>query len=415
MSTEIELHQERRDSFSMLAPAAEIANTIANTSFVPDTLRNKPAEVLACILTGVELGIEPMQSLSKIHIVKGRPTLAAELMRALVFEKGHEIGFNEQTTTRCTVWGRRVGSQDTTTVTWTKDDAVAAGLASKDNWKSYPRAMLQARATGELCRLIFPDVLAGISYTPEEIEDGDFMEASLTPEEKAEAKGEVKKKLKAASSKPSTRKTAEPAVREAPPEPPLPGEEEGQEAVVLTEDAETTDSPEPEHDEEFLKNRSRTISIRCNKAKIDRHALVQAVTLGRTKSSKQLTDGEVPLIMQAIIDIEKGRRTLEEGPNGWAIVDQVEGLDDLVEDEDDEIVDAEIVAETDDDDPETWNADDWRHALGEKKVKVTDLLREAAKIAKVAQISPPPGTLNALAGSGLCAELEEWLNDLSVD
>jgi hypothetical protein len=49
------------------------------------------------------------------------------------------------------------------------DDAKRANLAGKGNWKSYPRQMLAARATSEIARLLFADLLHGLSYTPEEV------------------------------------------------------------------------------------------------------------------------------------------------------------------------------------------------------------------------------------------------------
>ena len=47
--------------------------------FVPPALRGKFEAVLACILAGHEAGVSPMQALSKIHIIEGRPAMAAEL------------------------------------------------------------------------------------------------------------------------------------------------------------------------------------------------------------------------------------------------------------------------------------------------------------------------------------------------
>jgi hypothetical protein len=70
--------------------------------------------------------------------------------------------------------------------------AKAAGLGSKDNWKSYPRQMLRARVISEGVRATFPAVLNGM-YTPEEVGEFDslrptrLVKVEVTPEPVAEA------------------------------------------------------------------------------------------------------------------------------------------------------------------------------------------------------------------------------------
>lgn len=157
----------------LMAPAAQLANDIAQTGFVPAEFRNKPAEIAACILYGAELGIPPMQSLAKIDIVKGRPAPRAELGRALANAAGHEIWVDESTNTRVTVSGRRRGSQRSQTVTWTMDDAKRAGIAGNPSYAKYPRQMLLARASAELVRAMCPEVLGGIVVFAEEAVDID--------------------------------------------------------------------------------------------------------------------------------------------------------------------------------------------------------------------------------------------------
>lgn len=145
------------------------AQKIANTPFVPTAFKGKPEAVFAAILYGEELGIGPMQSLSSIHVIEGKPGMSPELMRGLVARAGHRIDVKEASAERVTLWGKRADNDSEATVTWTMDDARLAGLAGRGAWKTYPRAMLLARATSELCRMIFADVVAGLSYTPEEV------------------------------------------------------------------------------------------------------------------------------------------------------------------------------------------------------------------------------------------------------
>lgn len=148
----------------------KLAQRVNTTPFVPKAMQGKPEHVLACVLYGRELGLGPMQALNSIHVIEGRAAASPELMRALVASAGHRIDITENTNEACTMKGIRVDTGAEATVRWTVEDAKLAGLTGKDNWRKYPRAMLAARCTSELCRLLFPDVIAGLSYTPEEIQ-----------------------------------------------------------------------------------------------------------------------------------------------------------------------------------------------------------------------------------------------------
>jgi hypothetical protein len=152
-----------------------LAQRIASTEFVPKAFHKRPEAVLAALLSGAERGLGPMESLRSINVIEGRPSLSAEAMRALVFAAGHEIEIIETNAQRAVVIGRRAGSEiSSPQFIWTMDRAKRARLITKTNWQSYPEAMLLARATADLCRALFPDVIAGLAVS-EEL--GDELEA----------------------------------------------------------------------------------------------------------------------------------------------------------------------------------------------------------------------------------------------
>lgn len=171
----------RRDesSFALLGPAADLAQKIARTEFVPKGLRGRPDAILACVLAGHEAGVPPMTALQFIDVIEGRPAQRAQLARMLIQSKGHAIWVEESTNTRCTWCGRRAGEEHVHRATWTLDDAQRAGLVGKENWRKYPRQMLSARATGDLARMAFADVLGGMPYLAEELEDGGAFENGM--------------------------------------------------------------------------------------------------------------------------------------------------------------------------------------------------------------------------------------------
>lgn len=226
--------RERTDGWvDAIGPIGELAEQVANTEFVPKGLRGKPAAVIAAILYGRELEMPPMQALANIHVVDGRPGLAAEQMRAMVLAAGHEITYPTYKGTQVIARGRRRGPDgvlgEPTDVEWNTAMVQWAGLAGKDNHKKYPRAMLTARATADLCRLIFPDVTRGLPSI-EELEDG-----GETPESAAsgsstqdEPKSKVSRRPSSGTTKKAPGTQPVPPVRTdstpgAPPRPPLPG------------------------------------------------------------------------------------------------------------------------------------------------------------------------------------------------
>lgn len=144
---------------------------IATSSVVPDALRGKPADIFVTVMHGLDLGLKPMQAMNLVYVVKGRPSLSAEGMRARLFTLGHDFEVVELTDTACTVRGKRRGQDEWKSASFTYDQARKAKLSGA-NWDAYREDMLLARATTRLCKRYFPDATNGLpSY--EEVLDMD--------------------------------------------------------------------------------------------------------------------------------------------------------------------------------------------------------------------------------------------------
>jgi len=151
--------------------ALALAEHIVSSGLTPSAVKT-PAQALVIMMTGAELGMSPMGALRQIHVIEGRPSLSADLLVALVLKSGFAEHFScvESTNDRA-VWStRRRGESHEVECEWTFGDAKRANLVNKDNWKKYPRAMLSHRASAELARRVYPDVVGG-HYTPDEIEE----------------------------------------------------------------------------------------------------------------------------------------------------------------------------------------------------------------------------------------------------
>jgi hypothetical protein len=144
------------------------ATALAESDILPDVYRSRPANILYALELGDALGVPRITAINEINVIKGKPTISAALMRALVMQAGHRFRVLENSAEVCTVEVTRADDPEhTTAVTWTAEKARRAGLGGQA-YDRYPAAMLLARASSEAIRAACPDVLAG-TYAPEDM------------------------------------------------------------------------------------------------------------------------------------------------------------------------------------------------------------------------------------------------------
>jgi len=157
------------------------AQVLVKSGMLPSEVKT-PEAAVAIMLKGRELDIPPMQAFSSIYVVKGKPTISAQLIGALIFRAGHGYHVDKLDDAGCVITFNRKGATPYQH-TFSIENAKAAGLAGAETWKKYTKAMLFSRCMSAGARIAFPDIIAGM-YTTEELADPE----SVTVDE---ASGEV--------------------------------------------------------------------------------------------------------------------------------------------------------------------------------------------------------------------------------
>lgn len=162
------------------------ARMLAESSMLPPAYQKQPANVLLAIQTGAPLGFTASQSISGIHVIKGKPTMSADMTAAAVRRAGHKLRITGDDTHAVAVLIRSDDPDFEYRCEWTLERAKKAGLLGNDTWAKYPAAMLRARAITEVARAGASEALYGVVYTPEELgaevdEDGTVIDAEPAP------------------------------------------------------------------------------------------------------------------------------------------------------------------------------------------------------------------------------------------
>ena len=128
------------------------------------------AECAVRLMAGMEAGFSPFASAVGVHVINGRPAFSANLLaQAIKRHPTYDYRVLEQTSTSCRIEfrsGREVLGESA----FTLEMAERAGLLKNPTWRSYPEAMLFARALSSGMRTHCPDALGGApAYVPEEL------------------------------------------------------------------------------------------------------------------------------------------------------------------------------------------------------------------------------------------------------
>jgi hypothetical protein len=147
------------------------ATEIAKSGLIPKDFQKRPENVLVAIEWGRELGLSPIASLNEIYVVHGSPSLSAKSMLTLARRAGHRVRVTSEPESATCEIVRADDPDFPHTVTYTLDDARRAGLMTNSGWKNTPATMLRWRAVANAVRLACPEVLGGVSFLPEEVEE----------------------------------------------------------------------------------------------------------------------------------------------------------------------------------------------------------------------------------------------------
>ena len=131
------------------------------------------AQAIVKVLAGREIGLTPLESMMNLYIVKGRVAASAKVISSLIKKsRAYDYKIVKLTDDECQIEFVKIGAEGVETTLgvsgFTLKDAARAGVVNGQNWKSYPRNMMFARAMTNGARWFCPDVYSG--YAEEELE-----------------------------------------------------------------------------------------------------------------------------------------------------------------------------------------------------------------------------------------------------
>ena len=155
----------------------DFAASAAKSQLVPAQYRNKPDDIVICVMFGAELGLPPVQSVQSIAVINGRPSVWGDAVPGLCYSSGkvddiqeHFEGVEGADDFAAVCIAKRKGAT-ARTGRFSQKDAKVAGLFGQATHGKYPKRMMMWRARHFALHDAFPDVLRGIGTRELDAED----------------------------------------------------------------------------------------------------------------------------------------------------------------------------------------------------------------------------------------------------
>lgn len=184
------------DVSATLDERIRVAQLLSEAGMLPEQYRNRPGNVLAAQYAADALNIPLFTAFQHLHIVKGKVGMSAELMRSLMRRAGIRYRMDANDDRAIMTLKMPDETEWSPAVTFTINAAIHAGLCRRDSktkaivsrsasgevkpWEAHTEAMLVARVTSKTARMLCPEVLQGMSYTEDELQEAARVDARPT-------------------------------------------------------------------------------------------------------------------------------------------------------------------------------------------------------------------------------------------
>jgi hypothetical protein len=124
-------------------------------------------QCMALLLLASAEGVHPAIAMRDFDVIQGKPAKKAEAMLRSFLAAGGAVEWHELTDIKAdATFSHPQGGK--ARISWDLERAKKAGLAGKDTWQKFARAMLRSRVVSEGCRTVYPAATSGM-YEPGEV------------------------------------------------------------------------------------------------------------------------------------------------------------------------------------------------------------------------------------------------------